>query len=171
MVPELADKLLVAGVVDGRNIWRTDLDKALATLGTLLGSARALAVSTSCSTLHVPYTLDAEDELDDNLRGWLAFAAQKYDEVGVLARALRNGRESERDAFEASAAALATRTSDPRVHVPAVRARLAAVTDTDITRMPAAERIAAQNSQLGLCLLYTSPSPRDLSTSRMPSSA
>ena len=155
VVPELADKLLVAGVVDGRNIWRTDLDKALATLGTLLGSARALAVSTSCSTLHVPHTLDAEDELDDNLRGWLAFAAQKYDEVGVLARALRNGRESEQEAFEASAAALATRTSDPRVHVPAVRARLAAVTDTDITRMPAAERIAAQNSQLGLPPLPT----------------
>ncbi|OBA59808.1 5-methyltetrahydropteroyltriglutamate--homocysteine S-methyltransferase [Gordonia sp. 852002-10350_SCH5691597] len=155
VVPELADKLLVAGVVDGRNIWRTDLDKALAALGTLLGSARALAVSTSCSTLHVPYTLDAEDELDDNLRGWLAFAAQKYDEVGVLARALRNGRESEREAFEASAEALATHASDPRVHVPAVRARLAAVTDTDVTRMPAAERIAAQNSQLDLPPLPT----------------
>ena len=90
--------------------------------------------------LIVPYTLDAEDELDDNLRGWLAIAAQKYDEVGVLARALRNGRESEREAFEASAEALATHASDPRVHVPAVRARLAAVTDTDVTRMPAAER-------------------------------
>ncbi|WP_287003946.1 MULTISPECIES: 5-methyltetrahydropteroyltriglutamate--homocysteine S-methyltransferase [Gordonia] len=155
VVPELADKLLVAGVVDGRNIWRTDLDKALATLGTLLGSARALAVSTSCSTLHVPYTLDTEDELDDKLRGWLAFAAQKYDEVGVLARALRNGRESEREAFEASAAALATRASDPRVHVPAVRSRLAAVTDDDVTRMPAEERIAAQNSQLDLPPLPT----------------
>ena len=155
VVPELADKLLVAGVVDGRNIWRTDLDKALATLGNLLGSARALAVSTSCSTLHVPYTLDTEDELDDNLRGWLAFAAQKYDEVGVLARALRNGRESEREAFEASAAALATRASDPRVHVPAVRSRLAAVTDDDVTRMPAEERIAAQNSQLDLPPLPT----------------
>ena len=155
VVPELADKLLVAGVVDGRNIWRTDLDKALATLGTLLGSARALAVSTSCSTLHVPYTLDTEDELDDNLRGWLAFAAQKYAEVGVLARALRNGRESEREAFEASAAALATRVSDPRVHVPAVRSRLAAVTDDDVTRMPAEERIAAQNSQLDLPPLPT----------------
>ena len=155
VVPELADKLLVAGVVDGRNIWRTDLDKALATLGTVLGSARALAVSTSCSTLHVPYTLDAEDELDDNLRGWLAFAAQKYDEVGVLARALRNGRESEKDSFDASTAALATRATDPRVHVPAVRARLAAVTSDDITRMPAAERIAAQNAQLDLPPLPT----------------
>lgn len=154
-VPELADKLLVAGVVNGRNIWRTDLDKALATLGTLLGSARTLAVSTSCSTLHVPYTLDAEDGLDDDLRGWLAFAAQKYDEVGVLSRALRNGRESEAAAFDASSAALATRESDPRVHVAAVRERLAAITDDDVTRGNANDRIAAQNARLGLPTLPT----------------
>ena len=154
-VPELADKLLVAGVVNGRNIWRTDLDKALATLGTLLGSARALAVSTSCSTLHVPYTLDAETGIDDDLRGWLAFAAQKYDEVGVLSRALRSGRESEAAAFDASSAALATRESDHRVHVAAVQERLAAITDDDVTRGDATERIATQNARLGLPTLPT----------------
>ena len=154
-VPELADKLLVAGVVNGRNIWRTDLDKALATLGTLLGSARALAVSTSCSTLHVPYTLDAETGIDDDLRGWLAFAAQKYDEVGVLSRALRSGREYEAAAFDASSAALATRESDPRVHVAAVQERLAAITDDDVTRGDATERIATQNARLGLPTLPT----------------
>ncbi len=87
-VPELADKTLVAGIVDGRNIWRTDLEAALGKLATLLGSAGAVAVSTSCSTLHVPYSLEPETDLDDALRSWLAFGAEKVTEVVTLARAL-----------------------------------------------------------------------------------
>ena len=59
-VPGLAGKTLVAGIVDGRNIWRTDLESALGKLAALLGSAGTLAVSTSCSTLHVPYSLEPE---------------------------------------------------------------------------------------------------------------
>ena len=61
-LPALADKLIVAGVVDGRNVWRTDLETALATLATLLGSTGSVAVSSSCSLLHVPYTIEAESE-------------------------------------------------------------------------------------------------------------
>uniref|UniRef100_UPI003D922ED1 5-methyltetrahydropteroyltriglutamate-- homocysteine S-methyltransferase n=1 Tax=Gordonia sp. B7-2 TaxID=3420932 RepID=UPI003D922ED1 len=154
-VPELADKLVVAGVVNGRNIWRTDLDKALGTLGSILGSVGNLAVSTSCSTLHVPYTLDAEDTLDDNLRGWLAFASEKYREVAALAHALRDGRDSEAAAFDESRRALATRETDDRLHDPAVRARLEAVTSADITRGEAAARLEQQYEQLGLPPLPT----------------
>ncbi|WLP91505.1 5-methyltetrahydropteroyltriglutamate--homocysteine S-methyltransferase [Gordonia sp. NB41Y] len=154
-VPELSRLHVVAGVVDGRNIWRTDLEKALATLGTLLGSTGSLAVSTSCSTLHVPYSLEPETELDDNLRGWLAFGAEKYTEVATLSRALTGGREAEAAAFDACAAALATRATDPRVHVDAVRERLAAVNDADVTRGEAATRLAAQNERLNLPALPT----------------
>ncbi|MDL9937115.1 5-methyltetrahydropteroyltriglutamate--homocysteine S-methyltransferase [Gordonia sp. ABSL1-1] len=154
-VPELANKLVVAGVVDGRNIWRTDLDAALATLGSLLGSAGDLAVSTSCSTLHVPYSLAPEAGLDDNLRGWLAFAAEKYTEVATLASALRNGRESQAAAFDASRAALATRATDPRLADAGVRTRLAACTDADITRTAAATRLAQQQEHLNLPPLPT----------------
>ncbi|MDF3284792.1 5-methyltetrahydropteroyltriglutamate--homocysteine S-methyltransferase [Gordonia sp. N1V] len=154
-VPELADMHVVAGVVNGRNIWRTDLEKALATLGTLLGSAGSLAVSTSCSTLHVPYSVEPETELDDNLRGWLAFAAEKYREVAILSGALRHGRPSQADAFDAAAAALATRESDPRVHDPAVRERLAALTDAERTRGDASARAAAQTERLNLPPLPT----------------
>jgi 5-methyltetrahydropteroyltriglutamate--homocysteine methyltransferase len=91
--PELADKILVAGVVDGRNIWRTDLESALGKLATLLGSAATVAVSTSCSTLHVPYSLEPETDLDDALRSWLAFGQEKVAEVVTLARALHEGRD------------------------------------------------------------------------------
>ncbi len=93
-VPELARKLVVAGVVDGRNIWRSDLDSALSTLGALLGSVDTLAVSTSCSLLHVPYALDAEADVDKALRSWLAFGTEKVKEVVTLATALTQGRES-----------------------------------------------------------------------------
>lgn len=154
-VPELAGTTLVAGVVDGRNIWRTDLEKALATLASTLGSVGSLAVSTSCSTLHVPYTLDAESELDPNLRGWLAFAAEKVDEVVVLAHALRDGRDSQAAAFDSCAQALATRTTDVRLHNPVVRERLAAITDADVTRGEPDSRREAQVERLGLPELPT----------------
>ena len=93
-VPELAGKTVVAGIVDGRNVWRTDLAAALGTLATLLGSAGGVAVSTSCSTLHVPYSLDAEPDIDAALRSWLAFGFEKVTEVVTLARGLKDGREA-----------------------------------------------------------------------------
>ena len=151
----LADKLLVAGVVDGRNIWRTDLAAALDRLDALRGSAAAVAVSTSCSTLHVPYSLDPEDGLDDALRGWLAFGAEKVDEVATLATALREGRESVAAALAASKRAVASRTHDPRLHDAAVRARLDAVLSGGIGRGPAAERRKAQDARLNLPSLPT----------------
>ena len=147
--------MVVGGVVDGRNIWRTDLDDALGRLGSLLGSVGTLAVSTSCSTLHVPYSLDAETGLDDNLRGWLAFGADKFREVAALARALRDGRDSEAAAFDESRRALSTRAGDGRLRDPAVRDRLAAVSSEDITRGDATTRLAQQYEQLNLPPLPT----------------
>ncbi|OHV04993.1 5-methyltetrahydropteroyltriglutamate--homocysteine S-methyltransferase [Mycobacterium talmoniae] len=154
-VPELAGKTLVAGVVDGRNIWRTDLESALSRLATLRGSAAAVAVSTSCSTLHVPYTLAAETGLDDNLRSWLAFGAEKVSEVVVLARALRDGRDAVADEIAASAAAVASRRSDPRLRNEQVRARIDTITASGAQRGPAAARREAQDARLHLPPLPT----------------
>jgi 5-methyltetrahydropteroyltriglutamate--homocysteine methyltransferase len=154
-VPELAGKTLVAGIVDGRNIWRTDLESALSRLATLLGSAAAVAVSTSCSTLHVPYSLEPETDLDDALRSWLAFGAEKVREVAVLARALRDGRDAVADEIAASNAAVASRRSDPRLHNGQVRARIDAITASGAHRGPAAARRDAQNARLHLPPLPT----------------
>jgi 5-methyltetrahydropteroyltriglutamate--homocysteine methyltransferase len=154
-VPELAGKTLVAGIVDGRNIWRTDLESALSKLAALLGSAEAVAVSTSCSTLHVPYSLEPETELDDALRSWLAFGAEKVHEVAVLARALRGGRDAVADEIAASNAAVASRKKDPRLHNNQVRARIDSITASGKHRGPAAERREAQNARLHLPPLPT----------------
>ena len=154
-VPELADKLLVAGVVDGRNIWRTDLQGALKTLTALRQSAKSVAVSTSCSTLHVPYSLTPEAALDDALRSWLAFGSEKVVEVATLARALREGREAVAVAFDEANAALASRISDPRLHNADVRTRLASILASGHGRGSADARRESQNARLNLPALPT----------------
>ncbi len=154
-VPELAGKTLVAGIVNGRNIWRTDLESALSRLASLLGSAATVAVSTSCSTLHVPYSLEPETDLDDALRSWLAFGAEKVYEVATLARALRDGRDAVAKEIEASNAAVKSRRSDPRLHNDQVRARIDSITKTGTERGPAAERREAQIARLHLPPLPT----------------
>lgn len=154
-VPDLAGKLLVAGVVDGRNVWCTDLDTALGTLDALRGSADRMAVSTSCSLLHVPYSLTPETGLDERLRSWLAFGTEKVGEVRILATALAEGADAVASELAAARTAAATRRSDPRLHDDRVRARLAALDDGDLTRSPADERRARQRAHLDLPVLPT----------------
>jgi 5-methyltetrahydropteroyltriglutamate--homocysteine methyltransferase len=134
-------KTLVAGVIDGRNVWRADLPGALSQCASLLGLAGNLIVSTSCSLLHVPLDLRAETSLAPELAGRLAFARQKVDEVVAIGRAL-----TESDAVPARAA-----TAAPEVSAQ-VRARLDALGD-DPVRTPYAIRQAAQAD--GLPLLPT----------------
>ncbi|SPM35422.1 5-methyltetrahydropteroyltriglutamate--homocysteine S-methyltransferase, partial [Mycobacterium rhizamassiliense] len=153
--PGLAGKTLVAGVVDGRNIWRTDLQAALGKLASLLGSAANVAVSTSCSTLHVPYSLEPETDLDDALRSWLAFGQEKVAEVVALSRALHEDREAVADAIEASNAAVASRKSDPRLHNDDLRARIDSIVATGTHRGEAAQRRASQDERLNLPPLPT----------------
>ncbi|MCV7226474.1 5-methyltetrahydropteroyltriglutamate--homocysteine S-methyltransferase [Mycolicibacterium komossense] len=154
-VPELADKTVVAGIVDGRNIWRTDLHTALGMLESLRGSVGELAVSTSCSTLHVPYTLDAEPDVDPALRSWLAFGSEKVTEVVALARGLRDGREAITEEIAASQAAVASRRYDPRLNNAHVRERISSIASSGATRGPAADRRSAQNERLHLPALPT----------------
>jgi 5-methyltetrahydropteroyltriglutamate--homocysteine methyltransferase len=154
-VPELAGKTLVAGIVDGRNIWRTDLKAALGKLATLLGSTANVAVSTSCSTMHVPYSLEPETDLDDALRSWLAFGREKVAEVVALARALHDGRDTVADEIAASDAAAASREKDPRLHNNQVRARIDSIVASGAHRGDAAARRASQESRLHLPPLPT----------------
>ncbi|MDL4773851.1 5-methyltetrahydropteroyltriglutamate--homocysteine S-methyltransferase [Actinomadura xylanilytica] len=146
----LPRRTLVAGVVDGRNVWRADLSASLSVCASLLGLAGDVVAGTSCSLLHVPLDLGAEPGLDDGLRGRLAFARQKVDEVVLLGRALREGHEVIASAAaETRAAAEAGTRSDYRV-----RARLDALGDGTVRADPAA-RFAAQQEALGLPPLAT----------------
>jgi len=152
-----AYKVLSVGVVDGRNIWRSDLAGALATLETVrerLGERLWLAPS--CSLLHVPVDLERETALSKDIRSWLAFANQKLDEVALLGRALDEGSAAVADALAQSSEAVGARRQSRDVHREAVRTRLAAVDDTLATRnRPYAERAPLQHAWLKLPLFPT----------------
>ncbi|QDQ15471.1 5-methyltetrahydropteroyltriglutamate--homocysteine S-methyltransferase [Streptomyces spectabilis] len=152
----LPGKRLIAGVVNGRNIWINDFEKSLTTLGTLLGLADRVDVAASCSLLHVPIDAAAERDIDPQILRWLAFAKQKTTEIVTLAKGLSQGTDTIAAELAANRADLASRAGSALTHDPAVRARAAAVTGADGRRsQPYAERAAAQRSHLGLPLLPT----------------
>ncbi|MFF8916193.1 5-methyltetrahydropteroyltriglutamate--homocysteine S-methyltransferase [Streptomyces sp. NPDC015032] len=152
----LPGKRLVAGVVNGRNIWINDYEKSLATLATLLGLADRVDVAASCSLLHVPLDTAPERDIDPRILRWLAFAEQKTAEVVTLAKGLAQGTGAVAAEIAANRADLASRANSPITHDPAVRARTAAITDTDGRRsQPYTRRAAAQRAHLGLPLLPT----------------
>ncbi len=152
-----AYKVLSIGIVDGRNIWRTDLDAALATLSPIeerLGER--LWIAPSCSLLHVPVDLAPEQALDDELRTWLAFAVQKVEEITTLAQALDQSEAAVAETLATSRAAIASRRQSKRTHNPQVRASVAAI-DEAMTRRhsPYAQRSVEQRKILNLPLYPT----------------
>ena len=152
----LPGKRLVAGVVNGRNIWVADLEKALSTLGTLLGLADRVDVAASCSLLHVPLDAAAERDIDPQILRWLSFARQKTTEITTLARGLAQGTDAIAAELAANRAVLSARATSPITRDPAVRARAEAVTGADTRRpQPYERRAAAQRAHLGLPLLPT----------------
>lgn len=152
-----SDKILSLGAVDGRNVWRTDLRRALALLEparTQLG--KRLWLAPGCSLLHVPVDLDRESELDSELKSWLAFAAQKLEEIDVLRRGLAQGDSAIRSELEASDVAVQSRRTSARIHNAAVRQRLLQLNAADARRgSQFAERRRIQEARLRLPLLPT----------------
>jgi len=146
-------KVLSLGLVNGRNVWRCDLEKALEVArhaAERLGDRLWLAPS--CSLLHSPVDLEREDRLDHELKGWLAFAVQKCAEVATLARAI-NEPTNEDVVVELarSRAVQAARQHSPRIHKPQVQARLNAIQPQDSQRTSVfAARIEQQRARLDL---------------------
>lgn len=123
-----AHKVLSLGVINGRNIWKTDLTAVLDWLEPLaqrLGDQ--LWIAPSCSLLHVPVDLEQEQKLDLDVKSWLAFALQKLDELRLLAKALNQGRDAVKTELAANRSAIEARRHSPRVNNPAVKAALAQI--------------------------------------------
>ncbi|MEU8846670.1 5-methyltetrahydropteroyltriglutamate--homocysteine S-methyltransferase [Streptomyces sp. NPDC048564] len=168
----LPGKRLVAGVVNGRNIWVNGLEKSLSTLGILLGLADRVDVAASCSLLHVPLDTGLERDIEPQVLRWLAFARQKTAEIVTLAKGLAQGTDTIAAELAANRADLTSRAGSPITRDPAVRSRAATVTDADTRRsQPYGERAAAQRTQLRLPLLPTTtigsfPQTGELRTAR-----
>ena len=153
-----ASMSLSLGVVDGRNIWRTDLDAAHATVRkavAAIGTER-VTLASSCSLLHVPIDLEVEKKLDPELKSWLAFATQKLGEIRALADAATETGRPRSQAFDATRKALASRRASPRTRNPEVRRRASEVTEAMLRRgAPFRARREKQHARFGLPPLPT----------------
>jgi 5-methyltetrahydropteroyltriglutamate--homocysteine methyltransferase len=165
---------LSLGLIDGRNIWRADLEEKFAFVRRawdLIGPDR-LQIAPSCSLLHTPIDLDFETNLDPDLKSWLAFSRQKLEEVQALTLAIQRGEGAAREAFMASSKALASRKASERTHNALVRERVAAVTPDQLERKSAfAIRDAIQKQRFNLPLFPTTtigsfPQTRDVRQAR-----
>lgn len=145
-------KVLSVGIINGRNIWKTDLNQALDLLEPVhkrLGERLWLAPS--CSLLHVPIDLHSEQNLDDDIRDWLAFAVQKLDELQVLAHALNAGRSSVASQLDENTQAILRRQHSTRVHNTAVKQRCESIRPELSKRQSVyAKRAAIQQADLQL---------------------
>ncbi len=150
-------RVLSLGVIDGRNIWKTDLEAALDRLEPVHARLQdRLWLAPSCSLLHVPLSLRAETELDAELKNWLAFAEEKLDELTTLAQALNLGRDSVAEKLQANRQAVRSRQQSSRVHNPTVKRRLAQIDDSMAERQsPFARRESMQRDRFGLPLYPT----------------
>jgi 5-methyltetrahydropteroyltriglutamate--homocysteine methyltransferase len=151
------DRIISLGVVNGRNIWKTDLETTLAWLEPVRAAlGERLWLAPSCSLLHVPVDLANERKLDPQIAAWLAFAVQKLAEIEVLATALIRGRAAVAPALAENRAAIVSRRASPLVHDPAVRAAVAALTpDLGRRRSDFATRARLQAASLNLPLYPT----------------
>ncbi|MBW0149376.1 5-methyltetrahydropteroyltriglutamate--homocysteine S-methyltransferase [Marinobacter arenosus] len=145
-------KILSLGIIDGRNIWRTDLGNTLDWLEPVherLGDRLWLAPS--CSLLHVPVDVSSEHKLEADIKSWLAFAVQKLDELKILARALNQGRASVHAPLTDNASVIQARRDSDRVHTPAVREAITNLKNHSGSRGTSfSERIQAQRGHIPL---------------------
>lgn len=146
------DKVLSLGVIDGRNIWKTDLNAVLDFLEPVAEKLQdRLWIAPSCSLLHVPVDLDQETGFDPEVINWLAFAKQKLAELSVLGSAINQGRSSVLDALENNRTAIKSRKSSLRVHKPEVKAAVDCITAALGKRQSSyAKRAELQSSILNL---------------------
>ncbi len=150
-------KQLIAGVVDGRNIWVSDIAKKVEFLKALAIEKEQLIVSTSCSLLHVPYTLEYEERMDENIRSWLSFAKEKLYELRIIDKLYRDEELGEDAAYlEANEKANSLRKSSTQIHNHDVQNRLKNITKEECERsLPAAQRLKIQHEILRYPILPT----------------
>lgn len=146
-------QILSLGVVDGRNIWKTNAKRAIETVETAiqkLGKDRVIVASSS-SLLHTPHTLESEKKLDAEVKDWFSFAVEKITELVVIAKAVTDGPASVRAQLEANAKSIEARSTSKHTNDQKVKDRQASITEDMFERKsPFPIRIAQQEKSLKL---------------------
>ena len=143
--------ILSLGVINGRNIWKNDyirsvahIKKAIAVMG-----ADKVMIAPSCSLLHAPFDLDLETAINPEIKNWMAFARQKLNEVDELSKIIAG----DNDLLKKNIAAISSRNLSKLIHKPAIKERVAAISDTDASRnseFATRQKIQQQNFKLPL---------------------
>ncbi|KAH8175417.1 cobalamin-independent synthase, catalytic domain-containing protein [Sarocladium implicatum] len=166
--------ILSAGVVDGRNIWKTNLKRAIETVESAvqkLGKDRVI-VATSSSLLHTPHTLASEKKLDSEVADWFSFASEKVVEVAIIAKAVTEGPAAVREQLEANAKSMQARATSSRTNDPKVKDRQSKIVEKDYSRKSEfSTRIEQQQKKLNLPLFPTTtigsfPQTKDIRVQR-----
>lgn len=167
-------QILSCGVVDGRNIWKTNFKRAIETVESAiqkLGKDRVI-VATSSSLLHTPHTLASEKNLPEEVKDWFSFAVEKASEVAVIARAVTEGPAAVREQLEANAKSMQARASSERTNNPKVKERQQKVTrEMHDRKSPFPERYSQQKQHLSLPIFPTTtigsfPQTKEIRVSR-----
>ena len=152
------EQVLSVGVVDGRNIWKTNFKRAIEIVEKAthkLGKDRVIVASSS-SLLHTPHTLDSEKKLDAEVKDWFSFAVQKTHELAIIAKAVTDGPDSVREQLEANAKSIQARASSKLTNDPKVKERVSKITDEMYKRKSEFPiRIAQQQKKLNLPMFPT----------------
>lgn len=146
-----SDKVLFAGIIDGRNIWVADLDSKLKTLESIAAVVpkERIVLTTSCSLLHVPFGKDDESKIDPQILSWISFAKEKLEELRVLEDLFQNGvGGANKGFFESNKAINAARRTSEKTNNKAVRNRVSANT-LKARNIAFKERIKIQREELG----------------------
>lgn len=151
-------QLLSVGVVDGRNIWKSNFKKAIETVETAvqkLGKDRVIVASSS-SLLHTPHTLTSEKKLDVEVRDWFSFAVEKTKELAIIAKAVTDGPASVREELEANAKSMEAKATSKLTNDPKVKERQSKITEEMFNRKSSFPvRIAQQQEKLNLPMFPT----------------
>jgi 5-methyltetrahydropteroyltriglutamate--homocysteine methyltransferase len=153
-----AGKLLFAGVVNGKNIWINDYQKTLKILERIAAAVgrERIVLSSSCSLLHVPYSVSAETNLEPKYRRHFAFAEEKLAELKEIARLWDEQDYAKNELLIANASVIATKAESDEFRAPELRKRISGLTESDFTRIPRFdERILRQKARLNLPKLPT----------------
>ena len=155
-----AGKIVGIGIVNGRNVWVNDIEASVKFLEGIseVADKDKILVGSSCSLLHVPFTLKYEEKMDSDIKSWLSYAVEKLNEIKIIDK-LFNGIElsaEEKADLEANKEAIATRKTSKKIHDPIVKDRVSNLTEADATRgMPFEERIKLQHENLKYPVLPT----------------
>ncbi len=163
------NKKLFAGLVNGKNIWKNHYDKTLTIIRQLQEKGIDVVISTSCSLLHVPYTLKHEDKMPQEYKNYFAYAEEKLIELKELSVLADTEQYAQNAVYQANQNLFA---NDRDCQNEDVKKRLAGVTESDYIRLPKrSERQKLQKEVLGLPKLPTTtigsfPQTKDIKANR-----